>query len=140
MKSANKKVLLKVIPLDDLIKEFIKENNFSQPKSITDTSRGKLIFWNDSSQVILYSKVNNNEWTSHPYLGSSVKVFSKTVKYCLEGVLEGNGIKLEAEVSNTNYSYMNELRKIGLCRDREDDLDYWFVINPRKARSSDYIS
>ena len=125
MKAANKEVLLSVIPLDVLVKEFVKENKFSKPKSIIDTSKGKLIFWNDNSQVILYSKISNVGWRSHPYLGRSGIVFSKTIDYCLEGVLEGKKVKLEAEVSKTNYSSI-------LHKNRKDDLDYWFITKSKK--------
>jgi hypothetical protein len=132
--------------LDDLLKDFIKNNNLPKPRLVKTTSKGKMITWQNGSrfnQVILYSEIKNDGSMMQMCLGGPGKYKFEEVKYCMEGSLKGKKIDLEAEISETqNYEKKdNPVRCFApsyepkgepeVRKNRIDKEKYWFVTEPR---------
>lgn len=139
--------------IDNLYKDFIKNNKLKNPKFKMDTTKGKFVFWDKDSCVVLYSESTpfEDSGTFHNYMGGDGR-HSYTIcetKYFLEGILNGKKLELEAEISSTqDYLWQKQRNpcfaakpvengELEIEKQRNDNnKKYWFVTEPKNNIST----
>jgi len=123
-------MFLRSLDSESVLEEFIEKSGLGDPISRVDVSAGTMLYWGEGSHVLFFLR-ESRDFRDRIFGGTEI-VESLSVNYFLEGKLNGERVRLEANYMASRLSEDYESSGHSSSH-RRDNHPYWFLVEPKKS-------